>query len=164
MYRIAASGLACLAIGLSATVLAIPAQAQYAEKIGNDLARCNGPGPAVRINVTGIKSARGEMRVHIYRASKDDWLEKNRWMYRIETQARADSMVFCMPVPQPGSYAVAIRHDANDNKETDIFADGGGMSNNPGINIFNLGRPSYTRTAFQVGSAVASIDIRMRYL
>jgi uncharacterized protein (DUF2141 family) len=161
IIRIAAGGLAILAVGLSGA--AVPAHAQYAEKISNDPSRCEGPGPAVRVNVTGIKSARGNMRVQIYRALRSDWLEKDRWMYRIEAPARQGSMVFCLPVPRAGSYAIAIRHDANDNDDTDIFADGGGMSNNPSVNIFNLGRPSHTRTAFEVGNAVRSIDIRMRY-
>lgn len=164
IFRIAASGLAALAVGLSGVALAVPARAQYAEKIINDPRRCNGSGPAVRINVSGIKSDTGNMRVQIYRALRSDWLEKDRWIYRIETPARTGSMTFCMPVPQAGRYAVAIRHDANNNRDTDIFADGGGMSNNPSVNIFNLGRPSYTRTAFEVGSEVRTIDIRMRYL
>jgi uncharacterized protein (DUF2141 family) len=161
--RTAASGLACLAVALAGGAVAVPAYAQYAEKISNDPRRCAGGGPAVRINVSGIESATGNMRVQIYRAVRGDWLEKDRWIYRIEAPARAGSMTFCMPVPQAGQYAVAIRHDANDNDETDIFADGGGMSNNPSVNIFNLGRPSHTRTAFQVGNEVKTIDIRMRY-
>jgi len=164
LIRNAATGMACLAAALSGVALAVPAHAQYAEKIANDPSRCTGRGPAVRINVSGIQSAHGNMRVQIYRAVRADWLEKDRWMYRIEAPARAGSMVFCMPVPRAGSYAVAIRHDANDNNDTDIFSDGGGMSNNPSVNIFNLGRPSHTRTAFQVGDAVKAIDIRMRYL
>lgn len=164
MFRISTTAIACLAAGLSGMAVAVPAQAQYAEKITNDPARCDGPGPAVRINVSGIKSATGNMRVQIYRALKSDWLEKNRWIYRIEAQAREGRMTFCMPVPQAGSYAIAIRHDANDNNDTDIFADGGGMSNNPGFNIFNLGRPSHNKTAFTVGNEVKTINIQMRYL
>ena len=41
--------------------------------------------------------------------------------------------------------------------------DGGAMSNNPSRNIFKLGKPSYKKTAFNVGSGVESISIRMRY-
>jgi uncharacterized protein (DUF2141 family) len=68
-----------------------------------------------------------------------------------------------MPVPGPGTYGVAVRHDVNGNGKTDIRADGGGMSNNPSINILNLGRPSYKQTAFAVGDGVKSISIQMRY-
>ena len=42
--------------------------------------------------------------------------------------------------------------------------DGGAMSNNPSINIFNLGKPSYRKTAFEVGEGVTSIRINMRYM
>ncbi len=164
MYRIAASGFAALALGLSAIALAVPARAQYAQKIANDLTLCSGAGPAVRINVSGIKSSTGEVRVHLYRATRADWLERDRWMYRVETLAQKGDMTFCMPVPRAGSYAIAIRHDANANNETDLFVDGGGMSNNPSINVLNLGRPSHTRTAFEVSEGVTTVAIRMRYL
>ena len=38
------------------------------------------------------------------------------------------------------------------------------MSNNPSINIFNLGRPSISRTRFNVGGDVVSINVQMRYM
>jgi uncharacterized protein (DUF2141 family) len=103
------------------------------------------------------------MRVQLYRATKQDWLEKGRWIHRIEAPARAGSMSFCMPVPASGSYGIGIRHDVNNNGETDLTQDGGGMSNNPSINLFNLGKPSYDKVAFQV-NGVRSITINMRYL
>ena len=73
-------------------------------------------------------------------------------------------MTFCLPVPEVGTYAVAVRHDANGNGETDLTSDGGAMSNNPSINILNLGRPSVRRTRFEVGNAVSAITINMRYM
>ena len=87
-----------------------------------------------------------------------------RWLNRIELPARAGTMSICMPVPAAGDYAIAVRHDVNDNGETDISTDGGGMSNNPSINIFNLGRPSINRTKFTIGREVKPMAIRMRYL
>lgn len=150
--------------GLVSLGLAAPAQAQYGQKITNDAAKCRGDGPAVRITVNDIKSATGKIRVQLYRGTKADWLASGRWIYRIEVPARAGTMNFCMPVPEPGTYAVAIRHDVNGNGETDLTRDGGGMSNNPSINLFNLGKPSVTKTAFPVGQEVKAITIRMRYM
>jgi uncharacterized protein (DUF2141 family) len=57
-----------------------------------------------------------------------------------------------------------VRHDVNGNGHTDLTQDGGGMSNNPSINIFNLGKPSYKKTAISVGNGVKSIRIQMRYM
>ena len=159
---VATVGIATLAIaGLAAPA---PAEAQYRQKITNDAAKCAaGAGPAVRVTVTDIKESKGTIRIQNYRGTKEDWLEKGKWIYRMEAPAKAGSMTFCMPVPKPGTYAIAVRHDVNGNGDTDIFADGGAMSNNPSINIWNLGKPSYKKTRFDVGPGVESISITMRY-
>ena len=138
--------------------------APYRQIIGNVMRSCApGGGPAVRVTIRGIKSATGKIRLQSYHATKADWLAKGKWLNRIEVPARKGSMTFCMPVPGPGDYAFAARHDANDNGETDITADGGAMSNNPSINIFNLGKPSVEKTRFKVGNAVRSMAITMLY-
>ena len=157
------AGTASLALAVGA--LAVPAQAQYRNEIGNDMGKCSaGQGPAVRINVSGIKSSRGKIRVQAYRANSADWLEKGKWLNRIEVSARAGAMSFCVPVPASGSYGIAVRHDVNGNGKTDLREDGGGMSNNPSINIFNLGKPSYKKVAFSVGGGVTTIAVAMKYM
>ncbi len=154
--------LAAFALGL---VAATPALAQYKQELRNDMRRCTaGSGPAIMVTVDGVKSSAGRMRVQSYRGTSADWLQKGRWLSRVEVPARAGSMTFCLPVPSAGKYAVAIRHDVNGNGDTDIRSDGGAMSNNPSINIFNLGKPSVSKTAFPVGNGVKSIRVQMRYL
>ena len=151
-------------VALGVTGLSVPAQAQFRNTISNDLSKCHrGAGPAVMVTVDGVKSSAGRVRVQTYRGIKGDWLESGRWLSRVEAPARAGTMTFCLPVPRSGTYAVAVRHDVNGNGDTDIRTDGGAMSNNPSINIFNLGKPSYTKTAFEVGSGVKSIRVQMRY-
>lgn len=144
------------------------AQAQgakpYRNTIANDMRQCApGAGPAVRVTVRGIKSATGKIRLQSYRATKEDWLAKGKWIHRIEMPARKGTMTFCMPVPGPGEYALAARHDANSNGETDITQDGGAMSNNPSINIFNLGKPGVDKTRFTIGDGVERMSITMLY-
>ena len=157
--KIAGALLIALALPLTAPVLA-----QERDAIPNDMSKCRGSGPAVRVTVTEIKSGTGTMRMQLYRATRQDWLARGRWIYRIQVPARAGTMTFCMPVPQPGSYGIAIRHDVNGNGDTDLTQDGGGMSNNPSINVFNLGKPSVDKVAISVGQEVKTISIRMRYL
>lgn len=72
-------------------------------------------------------------------------------------------MTFCIPMAEPGIYAIAIRHDANGNGKTDFTRDGAGMSNNPAVSIFNLGKPSPDRVRVQVNGRTP-IAINMRYL
>lgn len=160
--KLSSAGLALTALGLA---VAAPAAAQFRQVIGNDMSRCQaGSGPAVLVTVDGIKSSAGKVRVQSYRATPSEWLEKGRWLNRIEAPARAGTMRFCMPVPVAGSYGIAVRHDTNGNGDTDLTKDGGAMSNNPSINILNLGKPSYKKTAFAVGEEVRAIRIQMRYM
>ena len=158
------AALALLGAGGAALSLAVPAQAQtYRQVIPNDMSKCRG-GPAIRVNVTGVSTSSGTMRVQLYRGIASDWLEDGRWLYRIETPARAGNMSFCLPAPEAGPYGVAVRHDVNNNGKTDLRSDGGAMSNNPSLNIFNLGKPSYSKTRFNVGTGVTTITINMRYM
>jgi uncharacterized protein (DUF2141 family) len=160
--KIAATG---AALALAVTGFAVPALAQYRQPISNNMAKCNsGDGPAVKVTVTGIKSSAGKIRVQSYRATSAEWLQSGKWINRIETSAKAGSMTFCMPFPAAGSYGIAVRHDVNGNGKTDVTKDGGAMSNNPSINVFNLGKPSYKKTAFSVGEGVSSITVTMRYM
>lgn len=136
----------------------------YGEIINNDMRQCApGGGPAVRVTIRGIKSATGKIRLQSYRATREDWLAKGKWINRIEVPARKGNMTFCVPVPGPGSYALAARHDANDNNETDIWQDGGAMSNNPSINILNLGKPGIDKTRFDIVRGVKRMSITMLY-
>ena len=152
------------AIALAGLSLATPAEAQYREKITHDTQRCDaGAGPAVWVTITDVKRSEGTIRIQSYRATKEDWLKKGRWIYRMEAPAKAGTMRFCMPLPASGHYAIAVRHDLDGDGETDLFGDGGAMSNDPSINIFNLGRPSYKKVGFDVGAGVEKISIRMRY-
>jgi len=155
---------ATLVVAAGSMAVGTPAIAQFRNKIANEPARCReGAGPAVKIQISGITPAQGTLRVQLYRATAADWLKAGHWLNRIEVPARAATAIVCMPVPTPGSYAIAVRHDVNDNGKTDIRTDGGGMSNNPAISLFNLGKPSYEKTAFAVGDAIKTISIRMRY-
>lgn len=141
----------------------ISAPLSAGEKIANDLSKCSGDSPAMLVTVQGIRSSTGTMRVQSYRATKDDWLEKGRWLKRIEQPAQQGEMIFCLPVGVSGTYGVAIRHDRNGNGKTDIMKDGGGMSNNPSISIWNLGKPSYKKVGVEV-QRVTPLSIRMRYM
>lgn len=158
--------LAAAALALAGVALAVatPAQAQYRQYLRHDAAKCRGNGPAIHITVSGVKSSAGTLRIQLYRATKADWLETGRWLNRIELPARAGTMSVCLPAPEAGTYGIAIRHDVNGNRETDLTQDGGGMSNNPSINVFNLGKPSHSKVAFGLGQEVKAMTIRMRYM
>jgi len=169
--RTIAGGLGAAALmALGASAVSAPAAAQassasdYRNIISNNMRSCApGAGPSIRVTINGVKSSSGTIRAQVYNGTSADWLESGRWLNRIELPARRGRMTVCLPVPASGNYAVAIRHDVNGNGETDIRTDGGGMSNNPSINIFNLGKPGVNQTRFSVGGGVRSIAVTMKY-
>lgn len=167
---IAALGGAAMLAGMAAFGAGAPALAQassasdYRNALPNVMRNCApGNGPAVRVTINGIKAASGKIRAQVYNGTKADWLVSGKWLNRVELPARRGRMTICLPVPKTGNYAVAVRHDVNGNDSTDIRIDGGAMSNNPSINIFNLGKPGIDKTRFTVGKGVKPIAITMKY-
>ncbi len=151
---------ASLCVALLAVSVAANAEGQV---ITNDLSKCRS-GPSTLVQINGVKTGTGKIRVQSYRATASEWLTKGRWLTRVEVPARAGAMTVCVPLPEAGHYGIAVRHDVNGNGKTDLTSDGGGMSNNPSINTFNLGKPSYKKTGFDVGNAPKTISITMKYM
>ena len=126
-----------------------------------------GKGPAVRLEISGLKSSGGNLFVRTYRARESDWLKSRRYLHRIDTTPRKGAMTVCVPLPSAGDYAIVVQHDANGNRQTDVSTDGAGMSNNPGIKkILGLvpRPPSVDKVRFNAGSGVTRMAISMQYM
>jgi len=165
----AALSVAAGALALAGMATPLAAQAYtYARSGPNDMSLCApGKGPAVRIAVTGLKSSSGNLFVRAYPAKSSDWLKSKRYVMRVDAAPKAGSMTVCMPLPAPGEYAIAVQHDANGNRSTDISTDGAGMSNNPGIKkILGLvpRPPSVEKARFTAGEGVMRMTIAIQYL
>ncbi len=159
-----AAGVA-LAVGTLALVGPLAAET-YGSKISNDMSLCApGKGPAVRVDITGLKSADGNLFVRTYHARKSDWLKSRRYFARVDTVPRSGSMAVCVPLPSAGDYALTVQHDINGNRKKDLSVDGVGMSNNPKVKTF-LGiprPPKLDKTRFSAGAGVTRVSVEVRY-
>lgn len=164
LVRRAAAGLALA--GLVSAPLAAQGYA-YARSMNNDPNQCAaGKGPAVRVTVNGLKSSAGNLFVRAYPANSRDWLESKRYVIRVDARPQAGSMTVCVPLPAAGDYAIAVHHDVNGNRKSDL-SDGAGMSNNPGIRkILGLvpRPPSVDKVRFNAGEGVTRMTINMQYM
>lgn len=150
---------------LATALLAVAGTAEAGSVISNDMTKCSADqGPAIQVNVRGIKGTSGKIRIQNYPATQSAWLAKGRWLHRIEARVSASALNFCVPLSASGKYAIAVRHDKNGNGKTDITSDGGGFSNNPSINILNLGKPAVGKVAFSAGPGVTVITVNMKYM
>jgi uncharacterized protein (DUF2141 family) len=152
--------LAPLAAALTLAVPVVPAQAA----LGPDAAFCS-PGsnkPAVLVSVNGFKNRVGKLRVQLYGANPADFLAKGRKLRRIDLPVtRNGAMDVCVAVPKSGTYAIAVRHDADGNGKSG-WNDGGGFSNNPKISLFRL-KPNHRQVAINVAGGIKPVDVTLLY-
>jgi uncharacterized protein (DUF2141 family) len=122
----------------AAAALALGATAAPAA-LGPHAAQCNArSGNAMLVRVIGLKARVGNLRVQSYAGDPDKFLDKGRYFERVELAPPAAGPVeVCMPVPAPGIYAVAVRHQATGLKSSNT-EDGGGVSGNPKRSVFDL--------------------------
>ncbi len=158
--------LATMTVGALA-VLAVPMVPALAAPIGPHAALCAAGGRSVTVRVTGFRVRTGRVRVQLYAANPATFLERGRWLQRIEVPATGSGdLEICVPVATAGRYAVMVRHDANANGDNDR-ADGAGFSGNPRVSVLDLAlrrKPPIERVAFAVGAANVSQRVVLNYV
>ena len=124
-----------------------------------------GDSPAILVEVVGVKSESGTIRVQAYGGNPDRYFDKGTYLERIDMptpQARES----CVPLPKPGVYAISVRHDANGNGKSDM-KDGGGMSGNPNMSVWDLitkSKPKPREVQVKVGEGVTPVRVVMNYV
>lgn len=152
---------------LAATALtALSSGANAGTRVPNDLSNCRSgaSGTAVLVNVQGFRQGTGRVRVQSY-SGANNWLERGQWLHRVDIPVRlqGNDMTVCLPLPGPGSYGIAVRHDLNNNGDSDR-RDGGGFSRNPDISFpFNM-EPRYSEVSFRANAGVNRLNIVLNYL
>ena len=149
------------ALGLAASFAAAgPAEAA----LGPDAARCRegSSQPAFLVNVSGFKNRRGDVRVKVYGSNPNEFLVTGKGVRRIDLPITGGgTMQICVAVPRAGTYAIAVRHDADGNGQSG-WNDGGGFSNNPRLSLVNL-KPSFRKVAVSVGNGVKPVNVVLNY-
>lgn len=123
---------------------------------------CQPGGASLTVVVDGFKNRSGIVRAQLYGPEPGNFLAKGKWTMRIErTLPASGPLRFCFPVDKAGRYAVAIRHDANDNEKSD-WNDGGGFTRNPHLSLLAL-KPKFASCAVAVDGAPVTSNITMQY-
>lgn len=163
MLKFAGGALAVLPLA----ALSLPAPAD-AVILGPSAAACaGGDGPAVLVKIAGLRNRAGTVRVRLFSGGKpSSWFDKRQHIGRIEVPTpNAGPVEVCVKAPRPGPYVVDVRHDINNNGDTDR-ADGAGASGNPKIGLFDVlfGRkPPAKQVVFTAGPGITPITITVNY-
>lgn len=159
MSKLMASGAA-----LALSVALVPGLAAAQPVLGADAQACRqgSSQPALIVNVRGLKTGTGTVRVALYGSDPAAFLKRGQYLRRIDVPVNgADSLLVCVAVPRPGDYAVAVRHDVDGNGRSG-WNDGGGFSRNPRLRLPNP-RPRHQQTVISVGPNVQTVDVVLNY-
>ncbi|CAN5246626.1 DUF2141 domain-containing protein [soil metagenome] len=159
----AAAVAAIVAIGGS------PAAAQ-AGVLGSDSAACmGGGGPAIRVNVEGLKDRVGELKLELYPANDADFLKDDRdlikegkFFRRVRVPTPATGTIsLCIKAPTPGRYALLFTHNRDGKNKFNFWSDGAGFPSNEKL---GRARPTLNMATINVPDGVVTTDIHAQYL
>ncbi|MBX7200441.1 MAG: DUF2141 domain-containing protein [Rhodospirillaceae bacterium] len=119
---------------------------------------------SVLITVQNVKEGKGLITADMHDNNPERWLKGGQHLVRVRVSAVKGETKVCVPVAEPGTYAIAIYHDKNANRHFDknflgLPSEPYGISNNPPI---NFGPPSLEESAFKVEGKLVPITIRLR--
>jgi uncharacterized protein (DUF2141 family) len=129
-----------------------------------DPENCAAGNPSLRIKVVNVKKSKGIIVADLHDDVKENFLVWDKVVLRVRATATEDETFFCMPVPKPGNYSVAIYHDKNSNAFFDknflgLPKERFGMSNNP---KFTTKSPKYEQATFTVPEEGVDMLIKLR--
>ncbi len=141
-----------------------------AEQIGEDAGLCrSGRGPAIQVNIQGLKDRTGEVWLELYPATEADYLRpdmdlvKERKTFR-RTRSRlpaAGNVEICVKVPGPGRYALLLRHNRVGRDKFSFWNDGAGV---PGNRALGRSKPTLDQAAVNAGPGITAVNIKLQYL
>jgi uncharacterized protein (DUF2141 family) len=138
--------------------------------LGSDAAACRASeGPAIQVDVTGLKDRRGDLKLELYPANEADFLEPDKELIAAGKTFRrisvptpsAGAIALCMRVAHPGRYALLLVHNRDGRNKFSFWSDGAGFPSN-----LKLGRarPKVEQAYIDVGTGITVTHIRLQYL
>ena len=126
---------------------------------------CDHSASSMLVQIGGVRSDKGVLVAVLYGDKPEEFLKKGARMARERVPARPGLVAVCLEAPRPGTYAIAVYHDENDNGKFDrswtgLPSEGFGVSNNPRP---LLRAPTLSESAIQVGSGHKVVNIDLRY-
>ena len=125
-------------------------------------------GPALMIEIVGLKDHQGRLKVEVYPGVAGEFLaDDNKLLMAGKTFRRVEGPVpaertphVCIRLPAPGRIAVTVLHDRDSNHRFNWQHDGVGFSNNPRLGFTE---PTARSVAFDAGPGVTPVRVVMNY-
>lgn len=125
-------------------------------------------GPALLVDVVGLKDRRGRLKLELYPANDGDFLEDDNVLInagktfrRVEVDVPQSGPVeLCIRAPAPGIYALSLLHDRDGNRKFGLSVDGIGFGGNPKL---GWSKPHAAAASVAVGARPSRTRIVLNY-
>ena len=140
-----------------------------AAPILGDAAACEGAGPAVHAEITGLKDRSGLLFLELYPANQADFLADDNALaaaHKIFRRVRvptpsAGPVSLCVRAPEPGRYALFFVHSRDGRNKFNLWQDGAGVPSNTRM---GRAKPKLETALIDVSRGVTNVTIRTQYL
>jgi uncharacterized protein (DUF2141 family) len=125
-------------------------------------------GPALLVEVAGLKDRRGLLKLELYPANDADFLQDDNVLIaagkvfrRVEIPVpQASTVELCIRAPASGIYALSLLHDRDGNHRFGLSVDGIGFGGNPKL---GWSKPRAAAASVRVGTTPTRTRIVLNY-
>ncbi|CDO37930.1 conserved exported hypothetical protein [Novosphingobium sp. KN65.2] len=125
-------------------------------------------GPSFLVRVDGLKDRKGTLKLEVYPDNNKDFLEDDNILISegktfrrvVAPVPTTGTPVMCIRLPGPGTYAVSLLHDRDENRKFGWRTDGIGFAGNPRL---GWGKPKAAKASAEAGNGPTSITIVLNY-
>ena len=125
-------------------------------------------GPAVLVEVLGLKDRQGLLKLEVYPSNDADFLADDNALLNAgkvfrrveEPTPQAGPVTLCIRVPGPGTYSLVLLHDRDSNHKFAWYEDGIGFPGNPKL---GWGKPRADHTRIIAGGGITRTAIVLNY-
>jgi len=157
-------------LGAAATLLMAAGPIPSTPDLGKAEAQCRPgeSGPAFLVDVMGLKDHVGWLKIEVYPANDEDFLQDDNKLVaagktfrRVEIPVPADPTPrLCVRLPGPGKYTMSVLHDRDKNHKFNWTRDGIGFSNNPKL---GWSKPKAGPSTVSAGGGLTTLRIVLNY-
>ncbi|MCJ2183181.1 DUF2141 domain-containing protein [Novosphingobium sp. 1949] len=130
--------------------------------------RPNERGPAFLVSIKGLKDRQGSLKLEVYPANDTDFLADDNVLVAagktfrrvVEPVPATGTPQLCVRLPAPGTYAVTVLHDRDNDRKFKWTYDGIGFARNPKL---GWGKPKALAASAQAGNYPTPITIVINY-